>query len=72
MDQRRHSEWCLGQAQRCAITALNALLVPTAHGKADAMLYLGLAMLRIAESDPDERALNVAEECLRTVADASV
>jgi hypothetical protein len=64
----KHHDWCIREANRCAVIALNALLVPTSHAKADAMLYLGLAMVRIAESDPEHRALALAEECLQAKA----
>jgi hypothetical protein len=57
-----------GRAVAALIRAAEALLVPTAPGKATALLYAAQAMVHIAESDPHAAALDLAIREIRELA----
>lgn len=65
MNHHQH-ERHLDAARRHLTLAAHALLTPSTEGKADAILFAGLALLDLAKSDPEERALeSVIATCER-------
>lgn len=49
------------------VRAADQLSLATPERKATAMLYAGMALLAIAESDPEERSLELAVGVLRRI-----
>lgn len=53
------------EAIRCLIRATEALLMPTVERKAEAIVWMGIALVHVANSDPDEKARALAENVIR-------
>jgi hypothetical protein len=66
-DPNKHRAWCEARAARHLIQAQASLLLPTPENKANAMLFISLALLRLAESDPQQSALAHAERIMQAV-----
>lgn len=55
------------RARTALIQALECLILPTDEHKAAAILLIGLAVVRLAESDPDLRAHDLAVETVKNL-----
>lgn len=58
----------VGEAQDALVEAAACLVEPTQERRAAALVLAGIAMLRIAESDPSDSARERAVELVRWVA----
>lgn len=63
----RHSDMRIHAAIGHLVRAADQLSLTTPECKAAAMLYAGMALLAIAESDPEERSLELAVGVLKRI-----
>jgi hypothetical protein len=69
-DTRKKAErlaWCEERALRYLARAAAAMTEPNPDNKAWAIVWTGMAMLRLAESDPDQAAVDRAEKIIKAM-----